>query len=85
MFALFRGGPQPPPDCLALAMELQWQPGAPDAAAAAAAIESPKSRGVRRVRHGSLEPLGPVPGWWIGTWADLGLGRRDAALLGYDT
>ena len=36
-------GPQGP-DCLALAMELQ--PGAPDAAAAEAAIESPGSRGV---------------------------------------
>ena len=35
-------GPQGP-DCFALAMELQ--PGAPDAAAAEAAIESPGSRG----------------------------------------
>ena len=41
------------PDCLALAMELQ--PGAPDAAAAEAAIESPGSRGVPRVGHGSLD------------------------------
>ena len=45
-------GPQGP-DCLALAMELQ--PGAPDAAAAEAAIESPGSRGVPRVGHGSLD------------------------------
>ena len=45
-------GPQGP-DCLALAMELQ--PGAPDAAAAEAAIESPGSRGVPRVGHGWLD------------------------------
>ena len=45
-------GPQGP-DCLALAMELQ--PGAPDAAAAEAAIESPGSRRVPRVGHGSLD------------------------------
>ena len=45
-------GPQGP-DCLALAMELQ--PGAPDAAAAEAAIESPGSRGVPRVGHSSLD------------------------------
>ena len=45
-------GPQGP-DCLALAMELQ--PGALDAAAAEAAIESPGSRGVPRVGHGSLD------------------------------
>ena len=45
-------GPQGPAR-LALAMELQ--PGAPDAAAAEAAIESPGSRGVPRVGHGSLD------------------------------
>ena len=38
---------------MALAMELQ--PGAPDAAAAAAAIESSGSRRVPRVGHGSLD------------------------------
>ena len=42
-------GPQGP-DCLALAMELQ--PGALDAAAAEAATESPGSRGVPRVGQG---------------------------------
>ena len=44
-------GPQGP-DCLALAMELQ--PGALDAAAAEAASESPGSRGIPRVGHGWL-------------------------------
>ena len=45
-------GPQGP-DCLALAMELQ--PGALDAAAAEAATESPGSRGVPRVGQGWLD------------------------------
>ena len=52
MFALLGGLSAQGPDCLALAMELQ--PGAPDAAAAEAAIESPGSRRVPRVGHGSL-------------------------------
>ena len=45
-------GPQGP-DCLALAMELQ--PGALDAAAAEVATESPGSRGVPRVGQGWLD------------------------------